>query len=541
MSYLALYRKYRPSKFSEVAGQKYIIDILKNAVKTENISHAYLFSGPRGTGKTSVAKIFAKSVNCLNTKDGEACGKCEICKAIKENDIDIIEIDAASNNGVDEIREIRSNVKLMPTVGKYKVYIIDEVHMLSAGAFNALLKTLEEPPQHIIFILATTEIQKIPLTIISRCQKFDFKKISNKDIEKKLKEIMKLEDKKLPDDVVSLIAKISDGGLRDAINLLDQVLTSSNDNVTVDDIYNLNGDISEAELEQLFDYIINSDIAEILKTIDDFYDKGKNIYSIIDRLILLTRNININNNVNNYFDDATKQKYEKYFNLSNEITNYISSKLINLSNEIRKSEEQKLLLEISLLEIVENLHNKPEENSNEFVNVLKNDCEEVQEKNLPEEEKIISREIISIRINNVLSGANKEKLNKNKEKLSNLSDYISNEKYNKLVNILNEFDLVVSSNDYLLFSSNNEGNINLFLMNLEKIEKFMKELLGSKYKVVAVTDEEWKKIKKEYIKNLQNGIKYILQDEPKIKKNKDTKSKNEMVQEIFGEENIDIK
>lgn len=541
MSYLALYRKYRPSKFSEVAGQKYIIDILKNAVKTENISHAYLFSGPRGTGKTSVAKIFAKSVNCLNTKDGEACGKCEICKAIKENDIDIIEIDAASNNGVDEIREIRSNVKLMPTVGKYKVYIIDEVHMLSAGAFNALLKTLEEPPQHIIFILATTEIQKIPLTIISRCQKFDFKKISNKDIEKKLKEIMKLEDKKLPDDVVSLIAKISDGGLRDAINLLDQIVTSSNENITVDDIYNLNGDISEAELEQLFDYIINSDIAEILKTIDDFYDKGKNIYSIIDRLILLTRNININNNVNNYFDDATKQKYEKYFNLSNEITNYISSKLINLSNEIRKSEEQKLLLEISLLEIVENLHNKPEENSNEFVNVLKNDCEEVQEKNLPEEEKIISREIISIRINNVLSGANKEKLNKNKEKLSNLSDYISNEKYNKLVNILNEFDLVVSSNDYLLFSSNNEGNINLFLMNLEKIEKFMKELLGSKYKVVAVTDEEWKKIKKEYIKNVQNGIKYILQDEPKIKKNKDTKSKNEMVQEIFGEENIDIK
>ena len=178
MSYLALYRKYRPSKFSEVSGQKYIVDILKNAVKTQNISHAYLFSGPRGTGKTSVAKIFAKSVNCLKSTTGEACGKCEICKALIENDIDIIEIDAASNNGVDEIREIRNNVKLMPTVGKYKVYIIDEVHMLSPGAFNALLKTLEEPPQHIIFILATTEIQKIPLTIMSRCQKFDFKKIS---------------------------------------------------------------------------------------------------------------------------------------------------------------------------------------------------------------------------------------------------------------------------------------------------------------------------------------------------------------------------
>ena len=281
MSYLALYRKYRPSKFSEVSGQKYIVDILKNAVKTQNISHAYLFSGPRGTGKTSVAKIFAKSVNCLKSTTGEACGKCEICKALKENDIDIIEIDAASNNGVDEIREIRNNVKLMPTVGKYKVYIIDEVHMLSPGAFNALLKTLEEPPQHIIFILATTEIQRIPLTIMSRCQKFDFKKISNKDIEKKLHEILKLEEKELSDDVISLIAKISDGGLRDAINLLDQVLTSSNDNVTVDDIYNLNGDISELELERLFDNIIDGDIASILKTVDQFYDQGKNIYSII--------------------------------------------------------------------------------------------------------------------------------------------------------------------------------------------------------------------------------------------------------------------
>ena len=541
MGYLALYRKYRPSKFSEVTGQKYIIDILKNAVKTQNISHAYLFSGPRGTGKTSVAKIFARSVNCLNPKDGESCGKCEMCKAIKDNDIDIIEIDAASNNGVDEIREIRSNVKLMPTVGKYKVYIIDEVHMLSAGAFNALLKTLEEPPQHIIFILATTEIQKIPLTIISRCQKFDFKKISDKDISKKLKEILKLEEKYLSDDVISLIAKISDGGLRDAINLLDQIVTSSSNNITVDDIYNLNGDISEIELEQLFDYLINGDIAGILKTIDDFYDRGKNIYSIIDRLILMTRNININNNVNNYFNSEIQQKYEKYFNLSNDVTNYISSKLINLSNEIRKSEEQKLLLEISLLEIIENLHKKVEQKEIKNVNDTEIKCEEKEIKIEENDEKIISREIISIRINNVLAKANKEFLRKSKEKLMDISEYISNAKYNKLVNIVNEMELVVASDDHLLFCSDNEGKLNLFLINLEKIEKFMSEILESKYKVAAVTDEEWNKIKKEYIKNIQNGIKYILQEEPKIKKAKNAKAKNEIAQEIFGEEKIDIK
>ena len=541
MSYLALYRKYRPSKFSEVSGQKYIVDILKNAVKTQNISHAYLFSGPRGTGKTSVAKIFAKSVNCLKSTTGEACGKCEICKALKENDIDIIEIDAASNNGVDEIREIRNNVKLMPTVGKYKVYIIDEVHMLSPGAFNALLKTLEEPPQHIIFILATTEIQRIPLTIMSRCQKFDFKKISNKDIEKKLHEILKLEEKELSDDVISLIAKISDGGLRDAINLLDQVLTSSNDNVTVDDIYNLNGDISELELEHLFDNIINGDIANILKTVDQFYDQGKNIYSIIDRLILLTRNININNNVNNYFDSETQKKYEKYFNLSNDITNYISNKLITLSSEIRKSEEQKLLLEINLLEIIENLHSESSKKEEKVVNNMKIDSEEINIKNNQNDDKIISREIISIRINNVLADANKEILKNCQNKLSNISEYLSNEKYNKLVNILNEVNLVVASNKYLLFSSDNEGKLNLFLLNIDKIEKFISKILDSKYKIAAVTEEEWKKIKKEYIKNIQNGIKYMMKEEPKIQKEKVIDKNNNMVQEIFGEENIDIK
>ena len=541
MSYLALYRKYRPSKFSEVSGQKYIVDILKNAVKTQNISHAYLFSGPRGTGKTSVAKIFAKSVNCLKSTTGEACGKCEICKALKENDIDIIEIDAASNNGVDEIREIRNNVKLMPTVGKYKVYIIDEVHMLSPGAFNALLKTLEEPPQHIIFILATTEIQRIPLTIMSRCQKFDFKKISNKDIEKKLHEILKLEEKELSDDVISLIAKISDGGLRDAINLLDQVLTSSNDNVTVDDIYNLNGDISELELEHLFDNIINGNIASILKTVDQFYDQGKNIYSIIDRLILLTRNININNNVNNYFDSETQKKYEKYFNLSNDITNYISNKLITLSSEIRKSEEQKLLLEINLLKIIENLHSESSKKEEKVVNNMKIDSEEIDIKNNQNDDKIISREIISIRINNVLADANKEILKNCQNKLSNISEYLSNEKYNKLVNILNEVNLVVASNKYLLFSSDNEGKLNLFLLNIDKIEKFISKILDSKYKIAAVTEEEWKKIKKEYIKNIQNGIKYMMKEEPKIQKVKVIDKNNNMVQEIFGEENIDIK
>ena len=540
MSYLALYRKYRPTKFNEVFGQKYVIDILKNAIITKNISHAYLFSGPRGTGKTSVAKIFAKSVNCLNPVDGEMCEECEICKALKENDIDIIEIDAASNNGVDEIREIRNNVKLLPSIGQYKIYIIDEVHMLSIGAFNALLKTLEEPPKHVIFILATTEIQKIPLTIISRCQKFDFKKITISEIELKLKEILKKEKKEVSEDVLKLISEISDGGLRDAINLLDQIIMTSKKEITVDEIYNINGKISNTELEQLFDYIIQKNIPGILNKIEEFYNNGKNIYSIIERLIILIRNININNNVNNYFSKNEQEKLLKYSGLPNEITNYLASRLIKLSNEIKKAENQRLVLEVTLLEILEELNHQNEQKIEQNVNNLKSNNLDNDKKTSNESIENISREIFLTRINNTLAGASKKILQENNKKLSKISDYISNEKYNKVVNILKNSKLIVSSELYMIFSYENEKDANLFNINLEKIEKLLNEILDQKYKVIAVTNEEWNKIKKDYIKNIENGIKYKLQSEPEIVK-KSNKKNDTFAESIFGEESIDIK
>ena len=223
MAYISLYRKYRPKKFEDVVGQEVVVKILKNSIKENKIAHAYIFAGPRGVGKTSIAKIFSKAVNCLNPIYGDLCENCDVCSNDTDNEIDIIEIDAASNNGVDEIREIRNSIKLMPTRLKYKVYIIDEVHMLSISAFNALLKTLEEPPSHAIFILATTEVNKIPSTVISRCQKFDFEKITPKLIEKQLNKILELENKINSDKIVKLIDKISEGGIRDAINLLDQI------------------------------------------------------------------------------------------------------------------------------------------------------------------------------------------------------------------------------------------------------------------------------------------------------------------------------
>lgn len=292
MSYVALYRKWRPHVFEDVVGQKHIVRTLKNSIITGRIAHAYLFCGSHGTGKTTTAKLLARAVNCLNPCDGNPCNQCEICRGIlDESMLDVIEIDAASNNSVDNVREIRDEVVYSPSHARYKVYIIDEVHMLSAGAFNALLKTLEEPPAHVIFILATTESHKLPSTIVSRCQKYEFRRIAADDIVQRLREISSDSGTGFEDKALKLIAKVSGGALRDAISILDQCISTGGKNITYHDVLSVIGAANDDILHDILKSLIDRDIAKVLLIVDDIVMSGKDVGRFCSDLVLYLRNI----------------------------------------------------------------------------------------------------------------------------------------------------------------------------------------------------------------------------------------------------------
>ena len=333
--YQALYRKYRPKKFDDVVGQKIVIETLKNSIINNKISHAYMFFGPRGIGKTSIAKILAKAINCQNVENGNPCGICENCKKA-DSSVDIIEIDAASNNGVDEIREIKSKVNIVPSELKYKVYIIDEVHMLTSGAFNALLKTLEEPPKHVVFILATTDPQKVSDTIISRCQCYSFKRISIDDIKKRLAYVCKKEKIDIEENVLELIADYSDGGLRDSLGILDKLSSYKVEKITEHDFYEMNDMINFEELKKFKKSIFDNDFNSVILKIKEYNDNGKNLIEIMYQLINLIKQDLINIYINDLDEDT------------NRLIN-----LINLLNEkmfdIKKSGNPKIYIEILIL------------------------------------------------------------------------------------------------------------------------------------------------------------------------------------------------
>ena len=543
MPYVALYRKYRPKKFDDVIGQKVTVEILKNSIINNKISHAYLFNGPRGTGKTSVAKIFARSVNCLNNKNGNACGTCELCKKIQENDVDIIEIDAASNNGVEEIREIRSKVKLLPAVAKYKVYIIDEVHMLSTGAFNALLKTLEEPPSHVIFILATTEIHKIPLTILSRCQRFDFNKVNSEEMFAKLKQICKLEKKDISDNILKLIVKLSDGGCRDAINLLDQVLSLSSENITEDEIYDMQGITSEDKIIDFLNTILENDIVGGMKFLDSFVNSGKNLNGIVEQLLILLHNIAIANTVDNFFQGDSQKKYIA-INVNLENIKILTNILIELENQMNKSTNQRNLFETYYIYMSSVINDCKTNVSNNFVNLVKNSKQtpkkELKEC-LSENGESVNTDfnlLKKIRINNILATANKEELIKINHDYERINDFIANKVYNNIAALLLSGKVVAASSEYLLFSFDDKSLVKVFLSNLEKIEKFLYEIYNNEYKVMSVDSNEWVNIKNEFIINKKNKVMYEILPELDVLQNQNKKNTKfeSITNNIFGDE-----
>lgn len=569
MAYTALYRKYRPSNFASVVGQEVVVDILKNSILNNKVSHAYLFTGPRGTGKTSIAKILAHAVNCLNF-NGDICGECEVCKNLEINDSDIIEIDAASNNGVDEIRTLRDNVKLLPSFCKYKIYIIDEVHMLSTGAFNALLKTLEEPPSHVIFILATTEPNKIPLTILSRCQRFDFNKISNEKLVSRLLYIATQEGKIVDKSILEYIAEISDGGLRDAINLLDQVISLPQESVTLEEIARLSGRISQNTLFELLNAISTGNYVSILNISDIIYGEGKNYKDIADGMLAIVRDLSINFEVDSYFNKDYSSKLAT-INIPFDKLISITSLLNELIKELKNSNDPKMLFDIYMVNICNSLSSKGNlsvkkedinnsqtvELKNKVVNNISNikenkekldinkdsDEDTINEKTVNTSNDTINGDLKSIRINNVLAEADKNILNNIVKLYDRIGDYVSNKVYNTFSILLLDGHVVVASTKYLLFAFESEEDVTLFDNNYKQIELFIKEVFEETYKVAAVTKKEWQTIKEDFIKNKKNQIPYVFIDENDVKLDMGV-SFNDLENsalDLFGEDTISVR
>lgn len=549
MEYKVLYRKYRPQNFDSLVGQEYTKSLLKNAIKNEHISHAYIFTGPRGTGKTSSAKIFAKALNCLNPIDGNPCNECEMCKNFGANP-DIIEIDAASNNGVDEIREIINNVRLAPSNSKYKVYIVDEFHMLSTSAFNALLLTLEEPPSNVVFILATTDIQSVPITVLSRCQRFDFKPIAVDDIINRLNYVCNEENIDITDAALKEIAYMSNGGMRDALSILDQI-SSRNTKIDVDDVTSNFGSISNKKIKEFMDVFTTGDVHGTLELLKEFKNNGIDVRILIEKLIDRIKSILIDIKLDNYngvldFD----MLYSMVFELN------------RVLQEIKSNIDPYNFLEIVVLKYFpgNKISNKdvkvqPEEEKNdnalkieqktEKIAVEENISQEIKEKKQIEtnnETSIVNEKKahfnVDARINNTFVEAQKKYLLELKGKWEDFVIYESNA--NKLLlSYIVDTELVAASNNYAILVNKINNTNDLINENIESVEKDFKLFFGREYKLVSISPKEWEEARNKYIANLKNGYKYTMMDDSIIIE-ENTSELEKLANEIFGN-NYEIK
>lgn len=545
MAYQTLYRKYRPKTFELVYGQDVIVKTLKNVIKNDKLSHAYLFTGPRGTGKTSSAKLFAKAINCSNNKDGDACNECENCKSFNNNsNPDIIEIDAASNNGVDEIREIKNKVSLVPSMSKYKVYIIDEVHMLSIGAFNALLKTLEEPPEYIIFILATTEPQKIPATIISRCQRFDFKSISHDKMKQCLENIISKENISIDDGAIEEIINNSKGGMRDAIGLLDQASAFCNNNITANDIEELSGNTSIKQIRTFLSNIMQKEYNVIFDSISNYSSNGKDFALICEKIInyiregiLYKKKINTDKIL-----DEDKNIFDKLSDTDlYDLIDYLSDTLVKVKNSYQKE----LTFEVQMIQMIDKIFNKESNVSRETsineikteninvpretsINEMKVENTNVSRETLKIENKTDSviEELKNVRINNILKNATKQNITFIKDLWPNINEYLINEKYKMVAGMLVNATPVAASKKGIIITLPLESSISRIEKEYDNSKELLNEIYNENYKVVYISEQYWKKVRPKFVEKAKNGELQIIDESEVLDKLKKINDKN---------------
>lgn len=601
MAYKALYRMYRPNSFDEVAGQKHIVKTLQNAVKQNKIAHAYLFCGPRGTGKTSIAKIFAKAVNCTHT-DNIPCLECESCKAIKNNTHpDIVEIDAASNNGVEEVRSLIEKVKYAPIEGKYKVYIIDEVHMMSTGAFNALLKTIEEPPAHVIFILATTEPHKVLPTIISRCQRYDFMKVTQSEMEKRISEILEIENIQCEEEVIRIVAQLSDGGMRDALSIMDQCIAYAQDHITVQHINDIYGITTTKEKIDILDSVIKKDLSILLDLLNNIKEKGTDIKRLTTDLIeilkesiiytytkdihlikLLTKEeveqlVNIDIKDRLAMIDILIDTYDKYKFAAN-IFSYFEVSLLkmmtienvdegaknesfkaskpasihdrNVSRETSNTKKETVLYsEVEYSHIHKGVNNQEE--------MVSYDTDEIDTNEIVQDDLINSTANIKINekssikpltdefVLRLLVGANKPEKIKDMESFKSISKYITDLEWAKQANNLKHAEIMASGENYLILIFNNQAeanDINEKDLNNEFCE-FTNVLFKTYKKIFAISTEQKDRVISDFKARMANGSLPEAYKIDKIEVVKDDEvviTQEQSVIDLFGKDNVII-
>ena len=569
MAYQALYRKYRPTNFDEVVGQTHIIQTLKNAIVQNRIAHAYLFCGPRGTGKTSIAKIFAKTLNCTNSQDAP-CGVCENCKmAANGSHPDIIEIDAASNNGVDEVRNLIDKVKYAPMQGKYKIYIIDEVHMMTSGAFNALLKTIEEPPAHVIFIFATTEPNKVLPTIISRCQRFDFNKVSMHDIKYRLSVVCKNEGIEIDENGLTLIAQLADGGMRDALSILDQCVAYCSSHIDVNDIRKIYGVVTSEDIGKLFYSVYKKDVDSFVKDIQKYSDMGMDIKRLTaDFIHMLKDSLILDYSENSTLvSDMNKDMIRKYFKLA-PINFRIKcmEELMDTYNKYTYASNTLDYLEASLLKIssysyeskthiIESDHNDykevdEEENyetsyddTSDDSDIIEKSTQKDDNNRVLEKSEIsdVSRETLKqsenknnkIILNDefviqLLVGATKMERSIDTNKFNNIGQFISSLEFGKYAATLRNSSIMASGSNYIVVCVSSEifaKQINEFELNYG-YEDFTEVLLGKAKKVFALDKTQQSRVLDEFKERMISGN---LPEPYQVRlKRKDAESENNM-------------